>query len=159
MHTPVLFLALAIAAPPAQVPAVTYGKVLGLQNVQKIVVETLNNKVEAYNKGPRTPGTPEKLEYEPALSSVISERIVQAEVPPETTVTQATVMLKEGFGHFVDNLVEFAKKKLVGPVLTLNKQLYEQYMGRPLKEQKCGEVPCNRPPCCHYCEPPPCKKE
>jgi len=68
-------------------------------------------------------------------------------------------MLQEGFGHFVDNLVEFAKKKVIGPVLTLNKQLYEQYMGRPQEEQKCGEVPCNRPPCCHYCEPPPCKKE
>src|SRR6516164_2539707 len=124
MQIPVLLLVLTVSAPPAQAPAATYGKVLGFQNVQKIVVETLNKKVEAYNKAPRTAGTPEKLDFEPALSSVISERIVQAEVPPETTISQATRMLQEGFGHFVDNLVEFAKKKVIGPVLTLNKQLY-----------------------------------
>lgn len=161
MQLPVLLFAFFLAVPAhvQEPPPLTYQKVLPYQNVRNIVVETLDLKVKRYNETPKASGAPEKLEYDPALPSTISERILQSDLPPNTTAGEATKMLREGFGRFVDGFVEFGKKNVRDPVLRLSKDLYERYMGRPQEDQKCGEVPCNRPPCCHYCEPPPCKKD
>ncbi|HUE42014.1 MAG TPA: hypothetical protein VMP12_00555 [Candidatus Sulfotelmatobacter sp.] len=143
--------------PSQNPPHLTFGRVLGYENVHKIVVETLEMKVSRYNDAAHGDAEAGKLEYDPTLSSIASERILGSEVPPQTTVADATKMLREGFGAFVDHLVEFAKKNVRGPILRLNKDLYQRYMGRPLPEQKCGEIPCNEPPCCPYCKPPKSK--
>ena len=159
MQIAVLLVGLLLAVPALgqESPSLTYQKVLGYENVRKIVVETLDAKVRKYNESPKAKGAPDKLEYDSALPTTISERIVRSDVPPTTTAAEATKTLRQGFGRFVDGLVEFAAKNVRDPILRLNKDLYDRYMGRPQEEQKCGEIPCNRPPCCHYCEPPPCK--
>jgi hypothetical protein len=132
---------------------VTFEKVIGRQNVKKIVIETLEQKVKKYSERGY------KLEYSDDFASAATDGILDSEVPPDATPSQAVSRLREGFGRFVDNIVEFAreKKSSLDRVIRFTTDLYDQYMHRPPELQKCGEVPCNRPPCCRYCDPPPCK--
>jgi len=171
MHTSFLLLTIILSV-PQQLPTIgpTYKKVLGDDTVKKLVTEVLDKKVANSNKA-YADGVAKsvKLEYDQNFVTAVTERILQAEVPPETdarTLTNhATVdfrsyaekKLREGFGRFVDNIVDFVKEKIEGSVVRLTKQIFEEYMSRPQDLQKCGEIPCNQPPCCRYCVPPPCK--
>jgi hypothetical protein len=150
---------------PQQVTAIgpTYQKVLGDETVKKIVTEVLNKKVATEASKLR------KLEYDQDFVAAVLDRILKTEVSPEGDArsvtsyspldprTYAEMKLREGFSQFVDNVVEFLKKKITGPAIRLTKDAYEEYMHRPQDLQKCGVIPCNQPPCCHNCAPPPCK--
>jgi hypothetical protein len=149
---------------PQQVTSIgpTYQKVLGDETVKRIVTEVLNNKVAAEASKLR------KLEYEQEFVTAVLDRILKTEVSQDVDARSVTnypsidpktaeKKLREGFSQFVDNAVEFLKKKFTGPVIRLTREAYEEYMHRPQNLQKCGEIPCNQPPCCHNCAPPPCK--
>jgi hypothetical protein len=141
----------------------TYQKVLGDETVKRVVTEVLNKKVAAEASKFR------KLEYDQEFVTAVMDRILKTEVSPDTEARSITSnpsidpmvyaekKLREGFSQFVDNVVEFVKKKAAGPLIRLTKETYEEYMHRPQDLQKCGEIPCNQPPCCHNCAPPPCK--
>lgn len=141
----------------------TYEKVLGDGTVKQIVTEILNKKVAAEAAKFR------KLEYDQEFVTAVSDRILKTEVSPDVDARSVTSYpsidpkayaekkLREGFTQFVDNVVDFLKKKITGPVIRLTQNAYEEYMHRPLALQKCGEIPCNQPPCCPHCAPPPCK--
>lgn len=171
MHISFLLLT-TILSVPQQSPAIerTYKEVLGEKMVKTIVIEVLCKKVAdsdtAYSEGvPKS----KKLEYDVDFVTAVTERILQAEVPldtdPRTAANYARIdpksyaekRLREGFGRFADNIVAYFKEKIEGPTIRLTKQSYEEYMTRPQDLQKCGEIPCNQPPCCRYCAPPPCK--
>jgi hypothetical protein len=135
-------------------PQITYDKAIGRNNVKKIVTDTLDEKARRYKADGYT------LKYTDDFVSAATDGILTSEVPPEEKAPQVIDRLREGFGRFVDNIVEFGKEKQqkVNRLISLSKDLYNEYMQRPLNLQKCGEVPCNRPPCCRYCAPPPCKQ-
>jgi hypothetical protein len=151
---------------PQQVTSIgpTYQKVLGDETVKRIVTEVLNKKVSAEASKLR------KLEYNQEFVTAVTDRILMTEVSPDVDARSVTSYpsidpktaaaekkLREGFSQFIDNAVDFLKKKIAGPVIRLTKEAYEEYMHRPQDLQKCGEIPCNQPPCCHNCAPPPCK--
>ncbi len=155
-----MFLSLLLAtvfmsAPTQTTSGPTYSQILGKDSVRRIVVEVLEQKVKQSSRVAEVPKSP-ILEYDTKLVAVVSERILDSDLPPETTKDQAEVILREGFGRFVDHLVSFARERVEGPVIRLTEEIYEQYMNRPKDQQKCGEIPCNQPPCCKYCAPPPC---
>jgi hypothetical protein len=153
-----LLITCVLSAAPQERGAVTFGKVLGHAEIRRIVVNVLNEEVKTYNRAAAQGSDgPKELAYDRELPDVISERLDQSELPPDSTPEDAEVVLSRRFRRFVDHLVEYGRRNVAVPTLRLSRDLYERYMHRPLNEQKCGEEPCNRPPCCRYCEPPPCK--
>jgi hypothetical protein len=147
----------------------TFSKVLGNETIKKIVIDVLDERIASGGPVPLRVPKRVKLEYDEEFVTVVTERILQVEVPPYTDARSisnsapdirpyAEKKLREGFGAFVDNIAAFAKEKISGPIVRLTKALYDEYMKRPKNLQKCGEIPCNQPPCCRYCAPPPCKE-
>lgn len=70
----------------------------------------------------------------------------------ETSLNEkaAEKRLREGFALFLANYTRYAQGRTTGPVILLS----EKYLNAYMKEsEKCGEIPCNQPPCCKDCDP------
>jgi len=148
----------------------TFSKVLGEETVKKMVIEVLDEKIAGGGPEPVLRASKRvRFEYDTEFVTVVTQRILQIQVPPYTDARSisnsapdirlyAGKKLREGFGVFVDNIAAFAREKISGPIIRLTTALYDEYMKRAKNLRKCGEIPCNQPPCCPYCAPPPCKQ-
>ncbi len=154
MRIPALILALTLATPATHAQS-TFGQILKREGVRQIVTGVLDDKVKTYNERARVMESP-PLSYDMDVVEDASGRVAETRVSADLSPTDAANKIRAGFGLFVDGLVEFARDQVRNAAIRLNKELFERYMDKARQLQRCGEIPCNQPPCCKNCAPPPC---
>jgi hypothetical protein len=137
-------------------------ELLGYDTIRQTAREVLDEKVKAFKlESELLSGGKWELKYDPELPDIASERIGMTVVFPSLGKSEATMVLRNGFTVFVDHMVEFGLEKIrksVDVTIRLSKGLFEEYLGSAREKKMCGEIPCNHPPCCDNCAPPPCKR-
>jgi hypothetical protein len=154
MRIAVFLVTLTLASPAVHAQS-TFGKVLKREEIKTVVTSVLDHKVNVYNERAKEMDSP-MLSYDAGVVEDATGRIAETRVSDELTPASAVNKLRAGFGVFVDGLVEFARDQAKNAAIRLNKELFERYMKKARDLQRCGEIPCNQPPCCHNCAPPPC---
>ncbi len=154
MRIAVFLVTLTLASPVVHGQS-TFGEVLKREGIRRVVTGVLDDKVKVYNERAKEMDSP-MLSYDAGVVEDATGRIAETRVSDELTPASAENKLRAGFGVFVDGLVEFARDQAKNAAIRLKKELFELYMKKARDLQRCGEIPCNQPPCCHNCAPPPC---
>lgn len=155
MRIPVLISAIILAVPGLQAQTTTFGAILKREGVQKIAIAVFDEKVKSYNERAALMESP-KLSYDEGAVADTSGRAAETRIPEGLSPIAAANKLRAGLGIFVDAMVEYARDQAKNAAIVLNKEIVEQYLNKARLLQRCGEIPCNQPPCCRLCAPPPC---
>ncbi|MBZ5668033.1 MAG: hypothetical protein LAO30_26045 [Acidobacteriia bacterium] len=155
MRNFVLFSAILLAVPALRAQTTTFGAILKGEGVQRIVIGVFDEKVKTYNERAALMESP-KLSYDEGAVADTSGRAAETRIPGDLSPIAAANKLRAGLGIFVDAVVEYARDQAKNAAVVLNKEIVEKYLDKARSLQRCGEVPCNQPPCCRLCAPPPC---
>jgi hypothetical protein len=155
MRNSVVISAILLAVPALQAQTTTFSTILKREGVQRIVIGVFDEKVKTYNERAALMESP-KLSYDEGAVADTSGRAAETRIPGDLSPIAAANKLRAGLGIFVDAVVEYARDQAKNAAIVLNKEIVEQYLDKARLLQRCGEVPCNEPPCCQLCAPPPC---